>query len=327
MTGTVLITGATGFAGGFALEQYAERGWEVHGTTRRHGQPNTEVPPGVQLHHLDLLDLPRVEELIRSLTPDVVIHLAAQSSVAASWADPLGTLQVNAAAQHHLLDALARFRPNTRVLVVGSADEYGRVPLENNPVDEDQMLLPMNPYALSKVVQDLMGYEFFATQGLQVVRVRPFLQMGPRRDDRFVIGSFARQVAEITQGTREPRIETGTIDLERDFTDVRDVVRGYALAAEHGEPGVVYNIASGQGRTLRSLLSAMLHLAGVEASIHIDPARVRIGEMPVLLGDPRRLHARTGWEPVIPFEQSIADSLAFWRNHLQPAGILPGGER
>jgi len=223
----------------------------------------------------------------------------------------------NIEAQYSVLEGVRRHTPHARVLVVGSCDEYGSVATADNPVDEAQPLRPETPYALSKVNQDLMGYQYAIEHGLQVVRVRPFLQIGPRRPDRFVAGTFARQVAEIVLGRREPVIDVGRLDMVRDFTDVRDAVAAYALALERGEPGEVYNIASGQGRPLRDLLDCMLDLSGIAAEIRPDPKRVRPGEASVLIGDARRLREQTGWRPRIEFEQSISDTLAYWLDRLE----------
>lgn len=325
MARRVLITGATGFAGSFLVEHYAQRGWKVFGTYRDGNEDHSWLPPGVSLQQIDLLDDAAVSRLVGVVRPDLVHHLAAQSSVSASWQDPLGTLQGNTAAQYHLLEAVATLRPAARVLVVGSCDEYGDVAPADNPVAETHPLCPINPYALSKVAQDLMGYQYARVQGLAVVRVRPFLQIGPRRSDRFVAGSFARQVAEIELGLREPVIEVGTIDLQRDFTDVRDVARSLALAAERGMAGEVYNVASGQAHSLRDLLRSMLAVAHVQAEIRTAAERQRVGEPPLLVGDATRLHDLTGWKPEISFEQSAADTLAYWRERLRRAVVPEGG--
>jgi GDP-4-dehydro-6-deoxy-D-mannose reductase len=319
MPGTVLITGAAGFVGGFLTERYADAGWQVHGTVHATVPLTGERGCGSRLHTVDLLDEHAVLVLLDQVRPDLVFHLAAQSSVSVSRQDPLGTLRVNAAMQRHVLEAALSLPRPPRVVVTGSSDEYGNVPRERNPIAETQELLPVNPYALSKVVQDLMGYEYFAARDLPVIRVRPFLQLGPRRSDRFAAGSFARQVAEISAGMRSPRVEVGTIDLLRDFTDVRDVAAALELVGEQGEPGEAYNIASGRARSLRDLLEVMLGAAGCEAEIRISPHRQRGREAPLLLGDASRLRARTGWEPRITFEQSARDTLRWWQQRLTEA--------
>jgi len=258
-----------------------------------------------------------VGSLLETVCPDLVQHLAAQSSVAASWRDPMATLRDNATVQFNVLEALLAHARKARVVVVGSCDEYGDVAPEDNPVSETHELRPVNPYALSKVVQDLMGHQYCAVHGLAVIRVRPFLQLGPRRATSFVAGSFARQVAEIAAGVREPIIRVGNVDLKRDFTDVRDVVRAYAVVGQTGTPGEVYNIASGSARTLRDILNGMLREAHVEAEIRVDPDLVRRREIPLLVGDSGRLRGATGWTPTIPFDQSVADTLAYWQERIR----------
>ncbi len=321
-----MITGATGFTGSFLVEHYARQGWRVHGTYRDAAEDQSWVPAGVVLHRIDLCDKDATADLVAAVSPDVVHHLAAQSSVTASWEDPMGTLAENTVAQYNLLEALVAFRPHAHVVVVGSCDEYGNVAPEQNPLDESQELRPASPYALSKVAQDLMGRQYAEVNGLHVVRVRPFLQIGPRRPSRFVAGSFARQVAEIAEGLRDPVIHVGNIDLLRDFTDVRDVARAYALLVDAGAPGEVYNIASGTSHSLRDLLHVMMRVSGVEAEIRQEPQLTRRQEPQLLIGDSSRLRALTGWEPAVSFEQSAADTLAYWRAQVRQA-LVAEGER
>jgi len=266
-----------------------------------------------------------VFDLVRAASPDVVHHLAARSSVTDSLEDPMGTLQENAGAQYNVLEAMLAFRPGARVVVVGSCDEYGNVAAGENPVDEAQELRPGNPYALSKVVQDLMGRQYAETHHLHVIRLRPFLQIGPRRQAHFVAGSFACQLAEIELGLREPAVHVGNLDLLRDFTDVRDVARAYALAAEYGSPGDVYNVASGNVRSLRELLDAMLKASNTRPDIVQDRVRVRENEPRVLAGDAAKLRALTGWEPTISFEQSASDTLDYWRAKVRQAAAVERG--
>lgn len=313
----VLITGATGFAGGFLVEQYLGSGWDVWGTTRSEpGEDRAWVPPALHLDHVDLQRAEDVQALLARVRPDVVHHLAAQSSVSMSWQNPLATLQGNAAMQFHLLEAVKHHVPRARVVVIGSSDEYGNVTPGENPLTEMAPLRPVNPYALSKVVQDLMGLQY-AEQGLQVVRVRPFLQLGPRRSDRFVAGSFARQVAEIELGLRSAVIEVGNVDLQRDFIDVRDAARALFLAAERGHSGAVYNIASGEAHSLRDLLRGMLCAAGVQAEIRQDPDRLRQAEPPLLVGDASLLRLDTGWMPRYSFQDAVAETLDYWRQRVR----------
>ncbi len=325
MPGTVLITGATGFTGSSLVQLYVSQGWEVHGTYRHDPDDSTWLPSATVLHQLDLTDAAAADSLVQDLRPSVVHHLAASSSVAASWQDPPGTIDRNGSAQFHLLEAVRRWASEARVVVAGSCDVYGRVAPADNPINEDHPLLPVNPYALSKVVQDLMGFQYFAVYGIRVIRARPFLQLGPRRPARFVAGSFARQIAEIELGLRSPVIEVGNIDLERDFTDVRDVAAALAALADSGTPGEPYNIASGRAYTLRDMVDIMCHAAGVTVEIRSTDALQRADEAPILIGDATKLRERTGWAPNISFNRSAMDTLDYWRERVRRAGV-PDGE-
>lgn len=289
----------------------------MHGTYRDDPEDTSWLPNGVTLHQIDLLHGAAVCELVERTRPQIVHHLAAQSSVALSWQDPMDTLTQNAGAQFNVLEAVRDYVPQARVVVVGSCDEYGNVAPEDNPIPEDHCLRPVSPYGLSKVTQDLMGLQYADAYGLAVMRVRPFLQLGPRRSERFVAGSFARQVSEIEIGQHEPRIQVGTIDLQRDFTDVRDVAEALIRVANKGITGEVYNIASETAHSLRDLLHIMLTTAGMYVEISPDETRVRRGEPPVLIGSARRLRATTGWQPAIPFEQSARDTLSYWRDRIR----------
>lgn len=309
---TVLITGATGFVGRPLVEAYAAAGWTVVGTCRTQPSDVQWIPRAARLVQLDLCDSQAVDRLVASTTPTIVCHLASQSSVSVSLRDPIGTLTNNITSQYNLLEAAAKHHPSARIVVVGSADEYGNVAPEDNPVKEEHPLEPANPYALSKVAQDLMAFQYVESRGLEVIRVRPFLQLGPRRSDQFVAGSFARQVAEIAAHIRPPIIEVGAIHLARDFTDVRDVAQALMLTADLGLPGSVYNIASGAAHTLREMLMAMLSHANIDAEIRVDPARIRPREMLTLIGDASRLVDHTGWRPCISFERSVQDTLDYW---------------
>ncbi|MGH2448860.1 MAG: GDP-mannose 4,6-dehydratase [Chloroflexota bacterium] len=308
MARRVLITGGTGFVGRYLCEFYQSQDWEVH-SVARHKAP---ISPHAHAHSVDLTNGRDVERLIMEVKPEIVQHLAAQSSVEESRRDPYGTWLTNVSGQFHVLEAVRRHAQKATVVVVGSSDEYGNVSPDDNPVTEAHPLLPVNPYALSKVAQDLMGYQYAANFDMRVVRVRPFLQIGPRRSAQFVMGSFARQVVRIADHQQEPRIEVGNIDLMRDFTDVRDVARALALVASEGEPAAVYNIASGEGHSLREMLHEMLRQTGIEAEIHALPELLRHGEMPLLVGDAALLRGRTSWRPQISLEQSIADTLEDW---------------
>jgi GDP-4-dehydro-6-deoxy-D-mannose reductase len=195
---------------------------------------------------------------------------------------------------------------------------------DETPITEQNPLRPLSPYAVSKVAQDFLGYQYFMSYGLRAVRTRGFNHEGPRRGEVFVMSNFAKQIASIEAGLHEPVMRVGNLDAVRDFTDVRDMVRAYWLAAERGAPGEVYNIASGRGITIREMLDRLLAMSTVEVRVETDPERLRPSDVEVLLGDASKFRAATGWEPVIPLERTLADSLDYWRGRLA-AGRVPVG--
>jgi GDP-4-dehydro-6-deoxy-D-mannose reductase len=248
--------------------------------------------------------------------PDQIYHLAAQAFVPISWQDPWGTLENNIRAEANLLHAAAQQRSAARILIVASNEEYGRVPPDDLPIDEDTPLRPDSPYGVSKIAQDFMGLQYFLSHGLHIVRVRPFNHIGPRQNDRFVAANFAKQIAEIEAGQRERKLCVGNLDAQRDFTDVRDMVRAYALALAKGEAGQVYNIVSGVPRSVRELVEMLRSLARVPFELESDPERMRPSDTPVSYCDTTKFHAATGWLPEISFEQSLSDTLDYWRGRV-----------
>lgn len=312
----VLITGISGFVGSFLAEHcLAQGGVEVTGLVRdpaRLGHATT-FAAGVRFLHGDLRDPAAVDRAVADAEPEVVFHLGGQAFVPLSFEDPVGTFLDNAIGQLHLVQAVLRHRPEARLLVVGSAAEYGQVRAEENPVHEDVPLRPIDPYGVSKVTQDLMAYQYAVSHRLLAVRVRPFNHTGPRQSEQFAPSWFARQVAEIEAGMAPPVMPVGNLSAVRDFTDVRDVVRAYFLAATQGHPGEVYNVGSGQGWRMADVLGILAGLSRVPFRIREDAGRMRPLDVPVQLCDSRRLRSLTGWAPSIPLQETLADLLHYWR--------------
>ena len=255
--------------------------------------------------------------LIEHTRPDRVVHLAGQSFVGTSWRTPAETFATNIMCQVNRLEVVRASRSAARVLVIGSGEEYGLVEPEVLPIQETNPLRPLSPYAVSKVTQDLMGYQSFKSHGLHIVRARAFNHTGPRLADTFVTSSFARQIAEIEAGLRPPVLYTGDLKPRRDFSDVRDVVRGYWLLLEHGIPGDVYNVCSGIDRSIEQVLTALLDRASVgRIEVRLDPARFRPSDVPVLCGCADRIARAAGWRPQIPLEQTLTDLLDYWWRRL-----------
>ncbi|MBI2756660.1 MAG: GDP-mannose 4,6-dehydratase [Chloroflexi bacterium] len=306
-----LVTGATGFVGSHLVETLLRRGDDVYALDRRaQGRQDNR---GVHLFGADLLDAGAVDSVVQEARPAAVYHLAAQSSTADSLADPWATIETNLRGQINLFDAVLQSGCESRILVACSSDEYGAVAPEDVPTDERAPLRPTSPYAVSKVGQDAIAFQYFAQYGLKTIRVRAFSHTGPGHDERFVLPSFAKQVAEIEAGTMEPRLRVGNLDVERDFTDVRDMVEAYCLALEKGVPGDVYNVGQGVAIALRSVVSDLVALSRVPIDIVVDSARLRPSDVPRQQANTAKFRALTGWKPRIPWSATLFDTLEFWR--------------
>ena len=315
----LLITGITGFVGSHMAEYALAQGAAVSGSVRwRSRTENIEHLRGkIQLIECDLRDSASVRRLLAASAPTHVIHLAAQSFVGASWHMPAETLSTNITGQVNLLEGIREIRSPPRVLVIGTSEEYGLVHPDELPISETNPLRPLSPYAVSKVGQDLMGFQYFRSYGLPILRTRAFNHEGPRRGDVFVTSNFAKQVAEIEAGRHDPVIDVGDLTPRRDYSDVRDIVRGYWMLLERGEPGEVYNLCSGRTWTIQHVLEFYLDRSRAKGiSIRVDPERLRPSDVMVLEGDPSKIHKALGWQTEIPFERTLTDLLEYWRQRV-----------
>jgi GDP-4-dehydro-6-deoxy-D-mannose reductase len=316
-----LITGITGFAGSHLadyllahqpqVEIYGTRRWRSPMDNLAHLAP--ELASGkIKLIETDLRDYSSVRTCLEEARPDYVFHLAAQSFVPTSWSAPAETLNTNIVGQTNIFEAIRHLGLDPVVQIACSSEEYGLVYPEETPIKESNPLRPLSPYAVSKVAQEYLGYQYFMSYGLKVIRTRGFNHTGPRRGDVFVTSNFAKQLASIKLGLQEPVIRVGNLDAVRDFTDVRDMVRAYWLGVTKAKPGEVYNIATGYGITIRELLDRLIELAGVEVTVQPDPARMRPSDVEILIGDSSKFRADTGWQPEIPLEQTLRDVVFYW---------------
>ncbi len=315
----ILITGITGFVGSHLAEYALSRGdVEVFGTARwRSRTENVEgILSEITIIDCDLRDACAVRRCLFEVKPEYVFHLAAQSYVPTSWIAPAETLTTNIISELNLLEAMRGADWEVRIQVAGSSEEYGLVHEDEAPIKETNPLRPLSPYAVSKVAQDLLAYQYHRSYGLYTVRTRAFNHEGPRRGQVFVTSDFARQIALIEKGRKEPVIEVGNLNARRDFTDVRDVVRAYWLALEKGEPGEVYNIGSGRAVTIREVLDMLLSMTDRKIEVRPVPERMRPSDVELLLADFSKFKALTGWEPRIPLEKTLADTLDYWRSRL-----------
>jgi GDP-4-dehydro-6-deoxy-D-mannose reductase len=318
-----LITGVGGFVGRHLLQHLLDEGDQVFGLGRRGDIGG--LPEGVTAFAVDLAYKAQVEAAVHAARPDVVYHLAAQSSPRESLDDPWATLSNNLRSQMNLLETLRGLDTLPRVLVVGSSDEYGAPQPHEVPTSEDVPLRPSTPYAVSKVGQDMMGYQYFAQHRMPVVRVRPFNHTGPGHDARFVIPSIARQLARIEIGEHEPVLRVGNQDVQRDFTDARDMVRAYRLAALMGEPGEVYNLGHGRSIRIGEIVEALVAECRVPVQVQVDPALLRNVDLPRQQADIRKFVQLCGWQPRIPLQTTLQDTLQYWRERVysarQPVGL------
>ncbi len=312
-----LVTGITGFAGSHLAEYLLSRGdCEVHGTMRWRSRTEniTQFGNRITNHVCDIRDATAMYELIRDLKPDRIYHLAAQSFVPMSWVAPAETFTTNVIGQTNIFEAIRAVGCPTRVQIACSSEEYGMVLPEETPIKETNPLRPLSPYAVSKVAQDLLGYQYFMSYGMKIVRTRGFNHTGPRRGDVFVTSNFAKQIVDVEKGRQAPVIHVGNLEAVRDFTDVRDTVVAYYLALERGKPGDVYNVATGKGYKVREMLDILLSFSKVKIETRQDPKRMRPSDVELLLGDATKLRTETGWEPKYKFEQTMKDLLDYWRS-------------
>ena len=320
----ILITGITGFVGSHLAEHALKAGAEVVGTVRWRSRLEYIEPIRARLRlvECDLRDTTSVRSLLETAQPEWVFHLAAQSFVQASFNAPGECFTNNILSQVNLLEGLRAARQRPRVLVVGSSEEYGLVQEHEVPITEEQPLRPLSPYAASKVAQDLMGFQYWRSYGLPIVRSRAFNHSGPRRGEMFATSNFARQIAEIEAGLHEPVIHVGNLEPRRDFSDVRDIVRGYWLLLERGEPGEVYNLCSGQTWAIQQILDFLLGESTVrKVTVRPQADRMRPSDVTLLVGDAGKIERATGWRTEIRFEQTLRDLLDYWRQRVRVAVV------
>ena len=312
-----LITGVTGFVGHYLVEHIGAVSPETEVWGLVSDAEPGEAPPGVCEVSGDLTDFPSLVAAVETARPEIVVHLAASSSVATSWDRPGRVLEVNAVGTVNLFEAVRELGASPRGVVSSSAEIYGPVPADQQPIREDSPLRPVSPYATSKAALDLIAAQYFHGFGLPTVRLRLFPHTGPRRQPQFVASSFARQIARIERGLDPPRLAVGNLDTVRDFTDVRDVVRAYWLAATDGRAGEAYNVCSSRGVVIRDMLDLLLGRSDAEIEVEVDPERLRPADIPILVGDGTRFTEATGWQPEIKFERTLGDLLEWWRSELK----------
>lgn len=307
-----LITGINGFVGSHLAPYLLKSGIEVHGTTK----PGTETPSteNMTFHAADIMDFKRMQEIIEEISPDYVFHLAALTSPGESFKNPAETVSNNIVGQINILEAVRDAKlAETKILVVSSAEVYGKVDEKDLPIDEETPYNPMSPYSVSKVAQDLLGLQYFNSYKMHTIRVRPFNHIGPRQAPFFVVPAFAKQIAEIEKGIKEPVLMVGNLEAKRDFTDVRDVVKAYLLLMDKGQYGDVYNIGSGKSHRIGDILDTLLSFSKVKITVKQDPALMRPSDVPDHVCNPSKIENLTGWKREIDLNTSLKDVLDYWR--------------
>lgn len=308
----------TGFAGPWLARHLIDAGESVAGLAVT--EPGEPLPAGVELHLADIRDPDRLRELVAGIAPRRVYHLAALSHVGRSWERREETLDVNVVGTGLLLEAVEREAPEARVLLVSTGQVYGPAPSDRMPLDEEQPSRPISPYAASKVCCEVLARQAADAGSLTVTIARPFNFAGPGQHPSFVCSDFARQVARIETGDRQPVVRVGNLDARRDFTDVRDMVAGFDAVVRRGAPGRAYNLASGRAVSIQSILDRLLAMAGTSIEVERDPDRMRPSDVPIFVGDPTRARDELEWRADRPLEQTLADTLDFWREKMDRAG-------
>jgi len=305
-----LIIGAAGFVGGY-LADYLQKdcGWSVFATKMRQ---ETFQKEGVPAYDLDILDAEAVQKLLVLTEPDYLFHLAAQSSVAFSWKNPDLTLDVNIKGCVHVLEAVRNLEKKPRILLIGSSEEYGAISGEK-PVGEERILHPGNLYAATKACQNMLGKIYADAYQMEIIMVRAFNHIGPKQASVFVVSDFCKQVAEIEAGKRKPVMQVGNLSAKRDFTDVRDIVRAYAMLIQKGKAGETYNVGSGNAISIQEILDKIRMLSEKEIRVETDPSKLRPADVPIIEADIQKLKEATGWERQIPLEQTLEEILNDWR--------------
>lgn len=310
----VLITGACGFIGSHLVDYIYENFpiVKIYGT-RYNPQVNLdEIKGKVELFECDVRNKGLLKHIIKQIKPDKIFHLAAQSYPAVSWKDPVGTINDNVLGTVNLFEAIRDLKLDPVILIAGSSAEYGIVTEENLPVKENHALQPLHPYGVSKVAQDLLGYQYFKNDGMKVIRARIFNTTGPRKI-RDVCADFSRQIVRIENRSQEAILHIGNLETHRDITDGRDMVKALWIASEKAKFGEAYNFCSGRTIAINGILNALLKLTTTNIEIKQDTEKLRPTDERVILGDNSKLKRDIGWEPEISFDKTIKDTLAYWR--------------
>lgn len=307
-----LVVGGGGFVGPYLVRHLKdELGYEVTVTKT---EKETLAMDGAVVKNLDILDKNQISELLNEEKPDYLFHLAAQSSVAYSWKNPTLTVDVNIKGCVNLLEAVKDADEKPRVLLIGSGEEYGHIKKDECPIIEDNVLRPGNIYAATKSCQNMLGKIYSNAYGLDIMMVRAFNHIGPNQTPVFVVADFCKQVADIEKGKQEPVIYVGNLSAKRDFTDVRDVVKAYALLVKGGKRGETYNVGRGHAVAIEDILKEIVSMSDKDIEVKVDEKKLRPVDVPIIEPDIEKIKKEVGWEPVIELRQTLEETLEYWRS-------------
>lgn len=307
-----LITGIEGFVGGYLTEELINNGIKVYGTYFDESIIEDKLRKKAELQYMDITNFEQVEEVIDTIDPDYIFHLAAQSSAAISWKNPQTTMTINVNGTINLLEVVRKNKIKTRILLIGSSEEYGIVKPEEIPISEEQKLRPGNPYSVSKITQEKLAELYIKAYDMDIVMTRSFNHTGPGQRDTFVVSDFAKRIAQIENGLMEPILKVGNLEAERDFSDVRDVVRAYYHIVLKGENGQVYNVGSGSSFSIKKILDWMLDNTSSKISIIKDSKRMRPSDNPIIKCDNHKL-INLGWDSKFDIYKTIIETMDYWR--------------
>ena len=306
-----LIIGGAGFVGNYLMDYLnKECEWSVAVTKMENERIQKEK---VDIYDLDILEKDAIVEVLNSVKPDYIFHLAAQSSVKLSWKNPGLTIDINIKGSINLLEAVREWGSKPRILMIGSGEEYGYISPETVPIQEETILHPGNIYAATKACQNMLSKIYSDAYQMDIIMVRAFNHIGPAQSPIFVVSDFCKQVAEIEKGKREAVIRVGNLSAYRDFTDVRDVVAAYALLIEKGKKGETYNVGSGKAIQIQSILKELLQLSSMEIKIEVDEAKLRPIDVPIIEADIKKLVETTGWKRKYELTDTLKETLNYWR--------------
>jgi GDP-4-dehydro-6-deoxy-D-mannose reductase len=315
---SAFITGIEGFAGSHLAELLLKEGYRVCGTVLDLKKIDNikHLLKRVKILECNILNYYKLRSAVKRFKPDVIFHLAGIASIPESFRVPGTTYKINFWGTYNLLESIRKYSPDTRVLIVGSAHEYGRLKEKELPVKESHPLKPETPYGASKAAAEMLSLQYYYSFGIKIFLVRSFNHIGPRQNPAFVLSSFAKQIAEIMKGNVPAVLKTGNLNVYRDFTDVRDVVNAYLLVVEKGKCGEIYNVCSGKAVKLGYILKKMLTIAGCRARVVTEKMRMRKSEMFKFYGDNTKLKNATGWKQHYKLEETITDLLDWWQQEL-----------